>query len=55
MTIAKIFLTRTVICMIYTDKTRIADENWQTLEIAYSFVYGDQIQIVKTWEWMDPF
>lgn len=54
-TVLKIFFFRTVLCMTYSDITRIADENWQTLEMAYSFVYGDQIQIVKTWEWMDPF
>lgn len=50
-----VFMVRFVLCMMFGYKMKHADQNWQGIEIAYNWAYGDKVPIVKSWEWVDEF
>lgn len=48
-----IFAIRFGFSMAFGEKNYHPDQSWQGHEMAYKIAYGDVVDIVSTWEWLD--
>lgn len=48
-----IFLIRFFLAVTCMERTFHPDENMQGTEIAYKMVFGNKVDIMTTWEWID--
>ena len=51
--IATIYIFRLFIAITIMEKSYHPDENQQGTEIAYKMAYGDQVDVLTTWEWLE--
>lgn len=47
------YLVRLILSITVMEKSFHPDENQQGLEIAYKMAFGDQVDVVTTWEWLE--
>lgn len=53
MSVMNIFLIRICLAVTGMERTYHPDENMQGTEIAYKMVFGDKVDVMTTWEWID--